>query len=149
MRAPPADSAVKQVLVAPDSFKGTFTARQVARAIGRGLEAAGVRAELCPVADGGEGTMATLVAALGGRVSRAAVRDPLGLLVDAEYGLIEHGRTGSSRAIHRAGGLRGVRVHVICDVNTPFEHAAEVFGPQKGADSATDAGGRGRWESSR
>jgi len=44
------------VLVAPDSFKGTFSAVEVAEAIGRGLRAAGVDADLCPVADGGEGT---------------------------------------------------------------------------------------------
>ena len=48
------------VLVAPDSFKGTFTAAQVARAIGQGLEAAGRPVDLCPVADGGEGTLQAL-----------------------------------------------------------------------------------------
>ena len=48
-------------LVAPDSFKGTLSARQVAEAIGRGLEDAGAMADLCPVADGGEGTMEILV----------------------------------------------------------------------------------------
>ena len=49
------------VLVAPDSFKGTFSAVEVAEAIGRGLRAAGLEADLCPVADGGEGTMETLL----------------------------------------------------------------------------------------
>src|SRR5919206_155946 len=54
------------VLVAPDSFKGTFSAVEVAEAIGRGLTAAGVEPDLCPVADGGEGTMETLLASIGG-----------------------------------------------------------------------------------
>ena len=49
------------VLVAPDSFKGTFSAVEVAEAIGRGLRAAGLECDLCPVADGGEGTMETLL----------------------------------------------------------------------------------------
>ena len=53
------------VLIAPDSFKGTFTAMQVAEAVGRGLNAAGVPADLCPVADGGEGTMTALAHAWG------------------------------------------------------------------------------------
>jgi len=55
------------ILVAPDSFKGTFTAGQVARAIGSGLQAAGRDVDLCPVADGGEGTLAALGETLGAR----------------------------------------------------------------------------------
>ena len=47
--------------VAPDSFKGTLSARQVAEAIGEGRRAgAGRDADLCPAADGGEGTTAVL-----------------------------------------------------------------------------------------
>ncbi|MBM3667546.1 MAG: glycerate kinase, partial [Actinobacteria bacterium] len=53
-------------LACPDSFKGTFTAPQVAEAIGAGLREAGAEAELVPAADGGEGTMDALLAALGG-----------------------------------------------------------------------------------
>ena len=57
----------RPVLVAPDSFKGTFSAPQVAGAIGRGLERAGLMPpDLCPLADGGEGTMEALMLALGG-----------------------------------------------------------------------------------
>ena len=70
---------MRQVLVAPDSFKGTFRAPAVAAAIGRGLERAGFEPpDLCPVADGGEGTMAALLTALGGETAGAAVSDPLG-----------------------------------------------------------------------
>ena len=47
-----------RLLLAPDSFKGTFSAAKVAGAIGRGLERAGLMPpDLCPVADGGEGTL--------------------------------------------------------------------------------------------
>jgi len=42
-----------------------------------------------------------------------------------------------SRAIHDAGGIGGAKLVVLCDVRTPFERAAEVFAPQKGADGAT------------
>jgi glycerate kinase len=81
-------------LVAPDSFKGTFTAAQVAAAIGRGLEAAGEPApDLCPVADGGEGTLAVLLTALGGTTGGATVGGPLGAPVAAGYALVEDGGT--------------------------------------------------------
>jgi glycerate 2-kinase len=73
------------VLVAPDSFKGTFTAAQVAEAIGRGLAERGRPIDLCPVADGGEGTAGALCAALGGERRSAKVHDPLGRPIDAEF----------------------------------------------------------------
>src|ERR671917_621583 len=53
-------------LVAPDSFKGTFTAAEVAAAIARGLREGGQPADELPVADGGEGTLGVLVGARGG-----------------------------------------------------------------------------------
>ncbi len=71
--------AERPVLVAPDSFKGTFRASQVAGAIGRGLERAGLMPpDLCPVADGGEGTLDALLPGLGGEVVAADAHDPLG-----------------------------------------------------------------------
>src|SRR5213079_2694900 len=54
------------VLVAPDKFKGTMTAAEVAAAIAKGLREGGRNAEELPVADGGEGTADALVRALGG-----------------------------------------------------------------------------------
>jgi glycerate 2-kinase len=47
------------------------------------------------------------------------------------------GGVGAIEAIEDGGGLRGARIVCLCDVRTPFERAAEVFGPQKGADRAT------------
>lgn len=75
------------VLVAPDKFKGTFRATEVAAAIGRGLEAAGRPVDLCPVADGGDGTLDALAAGLGAERRSAAVTDPLGRPIEAEFGL--------------------------------------------------------------
>ncbi len=85
----------RPVLVAPDKFKGTFRASEVAAAIGRGLERAGLMPpDLCPVADGGEGTQDALVTALGGEIVAAEVRDPIGRPVRASYALLEDGSTG-------------------------------------------------------
>ena len=79
------------VLVAPDSFKGTFSADEVAAAIAAGLRSAGREADEMPVADGGEGTMDVLVRALGGDVRTATVSDPLGRSIDARYALLPDG----------------------------------------------------------
>jgi glycerate kinase len=84
----------RPVLVAPDSFKGTFRAAEVAGAIGRGLERAGLMPpDLCPLADGGEGTMEALLLALGGEVAGVEVQDPLGRPIQAQFGLVEDGGT--------------------------------------------------------
>jgi glycerate kinase len=185
----------RTALVAPDAFKGTFTAGQVAAAVGRGLEAADRPADLCPVADGGEGTLEVLGPALGAELKRATVHDPLRRPIEAEFGLIARGRgrttaiieaarasglelvapeerdpfgastqgtgeliiaaiaagadtvllgvggsattdggAGAIRAIRAAGGLGRSQLTVLCDVQTPYEDAARVFAPQKGAD---------------
>jgi glycerate kinase len=89
------------VLVAPDSFKGTFAASEVAAAIGRGLRAGGREAVELPIADGGEGTMD----ALGGDVLTATVSDPLGRPVEARFALTGDGRTGVVE-MAEASGLR-------------------------------------------
>jgi glycerate kinase len=78
-------------LVAPDSFKGTFSAREVAAAIAAGLRGAGREARELPVADGGEGTMDVVVHALGGEVRTATVSDPLGRPVEAAFALLPDG----------------------------------------------------------
>ncbi|HWF52950.1 MAG TPA: glycerate kinase [Solirubrobacteraceae bacterium] len=79
------------VLVAPDSFKGTFTAVEVTAAIARGLKAAGRPVDACPVADGGEGTLEALMGALGGDIVPAQVEDPLGRPIEATFALADGG----------------------------------------------------------
>ncbi len=79
-------------LVAPDSFKGTFSAREVAAAIAEGLRAGGREAHEMPVADGGEGTMEAIVSSAGGELRSLRVSDPLGRPVEASFALLEDGR---------------------------------------------------------
>jgi glycerate 2-kinase len=99
-----------RVLAAPDSFKGTISAAQVAGALAWGLRAAGLEAEELPVADGGEGTMEVLVGALGGEVCAARVTDPLGRPVEASFALLPGGRTAVVEAA-QASGLWRVEEH--------------------------------------
>jgi glycerate kinase len=180
-----------RLLVAPDAFKGTLAAAEVADALARGAERAGARADRCPLADGGEGTLDVLLAALGGERVDARAADPLGRPVAAGFALAADGATavvetaaasglglvaprqrdaeaastrgtgellaaavaagarrillgaggsattdggaGAIAALREAGGLRGAALVVLCDVTTPFERAAAVFAPQKGA----------------
>jgi glycerate kinase len=79
-------------LIAPDSFKGTFSARQVAAAVAAGLRDGGRAAVEMPVADGGEGTIDALLSTLPGELRSARVSDPLGRPVDAAFALIDGGR---------------------------------------------------------
>ncbi|HET9310172.1 MAG TPA: glycerate kinase, partial [Actinomycetota bacterium] len=87
-----------RVLVAPDKFRGTLTARQAADAVAAGWRRArpGDDLDLAPMADGGEGTMDTLTAALGGRIERRQVSGPLGDPVDGAFGVAQahDGRVG-------------------------------------------------------
>src|SRR6476646_2972434 len=84
----------RPVLVAADSFKGTFRASEGAAAIGRGLERAGLLPpDLCPVADGGEGTIDALVPGLGGEIVAADTPDPLGRALRGSFALVEGGGT--------------------------------------------------------
>ncbi|MEN3360537.1 MAG: glycerate 2-kinase [Mycobacteriales bacterium] len=179
------------VVVAPDSFKGTFTAPVVSGTIAAGLGDGGRAALPLPIADGGEGTMRVLLASLPGRLVGVRVSGPLGRPVDASFALLADGRAvvetaeaaglalvadadrdawaastrgvgeliaaaaraGATEVLVAVGGSAttdggagavaaldeaGVapRLRVLCDVQVPFEDAARVFGPQKGADPA-------------
>lgn len=79
-----------RIVVAPDSFKESLRATAVCEAIAAGVRDAAPQADvvLCPIADGGEGTVDALVAATGGRIIRTRVRGPLGDPVDAAWGLL-------------------------------------------------------------
>jgi glycerate kinase len=91
---PPIPGIPSTILVAPDSFKGTFGAAEVAAAVGAGLRDGGREVDLCPVADGGEGTLEALVQGLGGEVRSAEVSDPLGRPVVASFGFVADGAVG-------------------------------------------------------
>jgi glycerate kinase len=163
----------------------------------KGFRRAGWEVDLCPAADGGDGTLETLTDALGGELIAVEAHDPLGRkseaafsfasdestaviemakasgisLVDererdaeaaSSYGTGEliceavakgahkiligvggsattDGGEGALRAIEDAGGLHGAHLTVLCDVRTPWEQAAPVYAPQKGASVAAVA----------
>jgi glycerate kinase len=97
-----------RVVVAPDSFGGALDSVAVARAIATGWSRVRSADELltAPMADGGEGTLAAIAAALGDRCERrmAAVHDPLGRPVAAEWLLVDEGH-GAFLEMAAASGL--------------------------------------------
>ena len=93
----------RPVLVAPDSFKGTLSAPQVAEAIGRGLDREGLPADLAPVADGGEGTMDVLLGRAGGERLTVRASDPLGREIDADFALLADRRTALVEVAQASG----------------------------------------------
>lgn len=84
-----------KIIIAPDAFKESLSAPEAARAIETGLRRVLPDATLVrlPVADGGEGTVQTLVEATDGRLVQTTVTGPLGTPVTACYGLLGDGRT--------------------------------------------------------
>jgi glycerate 2-kinase len=120
-------------LVAPDKFKGTFTAPEVAAALAAGLRAAGREAVELPVADGGDGTLDALLSTLPGERRTARVSDALGRPVEASFGLIDEGRTAIVE-MAQASGL----VMIPEDVRDPW--AASTYGTGELIAAAVEAG---------
>ena len=79
-----------KIVIAPDSFKESLAAEEVAEAIAQGvLEVCpDARVDRCPMADGGGGTVAAMVAATGGEFVSADVFGPLGEPIRAQFGLL-------------------------------------------------------------
>lgn len=88
-----------KIVIAPDKFKGSLAAAQVALAMSRGIQdALGNRPpadlDLCPMADGGEGLVDAMLAAVGGHRITHRVTGPLpDMQVNAEYAMLSDGQT--------------------------------------------------------
>jgi glycerate kinase len=82
-----------KILIAPDSFKESLSAEQVAKAIKAGFITHYPNADyhLIPIADGGEGTLDALVSNAQGEIKTSLVQGPLGDNVMARWGLIKQG----------------------------------------------------------
>ena len=80
-----------KILIAPDKFKGSLSARQVAENIAAGLREVlpDAKIDIVPVADGGEGTAEAICEARGGSWLQCKAHDPIGREIDARYAWIE------------------------------------------------------------
>jgi glycerate kinase len=97
-----------KILVAPDKFKGSLGAREVAENIAAGLRdvLSDAKIDIVPMADGGEGTAEVICDALGGSWVNCTVFDPLGRKINARYGWIEKGKLAVMEMSEAAGMRR-------------------------------------------
>lgn len=84
-----------KILIAPDKFRESLSSINVAKAIERGIKKVDKNIEtvLCPIADGGEGTVDALVAATSGRYVICDATGPLGEKISAKYGVLGDNKT--------------------------------------------------------
>ncbi|MBN2054614.1 glycerate kinase [bacterium] len=143
-----------RILVAPAAFKGTLTAAQVAAAMTAGCRAAlpGAVIKSIPLADGGAGTVACLVAAIGGVMHEVVVRGPVGASVSAVFGLSGDGReafveTAAAAGLALLDGRAGNPLATSTYGVGQLVRAALRHGPERLiiglGDSATNDGGAG------
>ncbi|MDP9389417.1 MAG: glycerate kinase [Actinomycetota bacterium] len=114
------------VVAAPDKFRGTASAAEVAGAVARAAAACRWRCDRAPVADGGEGTLAVL----GGSARRTMVRGPLGEAVEAEWRMLtqESVPGGSPTAVVEMAQAAGLELVGGPEWNDPMRASTEGVG---------------------
>jgi glycerate kinase len=97
-----------RILIAPDKFKGTMNAREVAQNIAKGLldVLPDAEIEIVPMADGGEGTAEAICEARGCSWLECKAHDPLGREIDARYGWIDKQKLAVMEMSEAAGMRR-------------------------------------------
>ncbi|MCH7745553.1 MAG: glycerate kinase [Chloroflexi bacterium] len=126
-----------KIVIAPQAFKGSISALEVARAMRDGVYRAVADAEttLVPVADGGDGTLETLVDISAGEIKTSQVTGPLGDNIEAQWGAMGDGNTAVIE-MARTSGLALVPM----DKRNPL--IATTFGLGEAIRHALDAGFR-------
>lgn len=94
-----------KTVIAIDSFKGSLSSLEAGRAAAEGIKRVFPDAvtRVCPLADGGEGTVETLISGMGGTICHLAVTGPLGETVIGKYGVLEDGVTAVVEMADAAG----------------------------------------------
>ena len=129
-----------RICVAPDSFKESLTAVEAAEWIARGVRRAcpSCEIDIVPMADGGEGTVAALVSATGGRIEHAEVTGPLGERLTAAFGLLGRSR-GRTTAVIEMAAASGLEL-VPPELRNPM--LTTTYGTGELIRAALDAGAR-------
>jgi glycerate kinase len=96
-----------RILIAPDKFKGSLSAREVAENIALGLRDILTNADIdiVPMADGGEGTAEVVCQALQGEWMKCNAHDPLGREIECRYAYIDN-RQLAVMEMSEAAGMR-------------------------------------------
>ena len=131
-RADTRHHGLMHLVAAPDKFRGSATAREVAAAIARAAQGAGWTCDAAPVSDGGEGFLDVFA----GRVRTATVRGPLGEPVEAPWRMLDDDRT----AVIEAALASGLVLAGGADGNDPI--AADTTGTGQLIAEAVKSGAR-------
>lgn len=96
------------ILIAPNAFKGSLSAKQASECIESGLRQSKLKftCDQFPIADGGDGTGSLLIEKLGGTIVQVKVHDPLGREIQSSFGLIDNGKT----AVIEMADASGIRL---------------------------------------
>lgn len=117
-----------KLVIAADSFKHCLRSREVVAVLTEGFRRALPEAEIVelPLADGGEGTVEAMVSACGGTVRTLRVCGPLGIPVEAQYGLIDDGKTAVIE-MAAASGIELVPPELRNPLNTTTRGTGELI----------------------
>lgn len=128
-----------RIICAPDSFKESMTAHEAAEAMARGIHRTSPQAQvdLCPIADGGEGTVAAMLAATGGESRSSRLRGPLGEEVSAVWGLLGRQSGEPITAVIEMAAASGL---VLSPPGHRYPMRASTFGTGQMILAALDAG---------
>jgi glycerate kinase len=116
------------ILIAPNAFKNSLDASQVALAIQEGLQLSRLKCttECFPIADGGDGTGSLIIQSCKGEMVSKEVHDPLGRKISSLFGLIEGGKTAVIEMAH-ASGLRLLKKEELDPMQTSSYGTGELI----------------------
>src|SRR2546421_7589426 len=103
-----AEDCVVRIIIAPDKFKGSLNAREVAENIAKGLLdiLPDAKIDIVPMADGGEGTAEVICEAVGGSWLKCNAHDPFGREIDVRYAWIDNQKLAVMEMSEAAGMRR-------------------------------------------
>src|SRR6266446_4921308 len=125
-----------KILIAPDKFKGSLSAREVAQNIAAGLREvlSNAKIDIMPMADGGEGTAEVICDALGGSWLKCKAHDPLGREIDCRYAYIGNKNLAIMEMSEVAGMRRTKSNEKDVDLANTFGVGEMILGaPRRGA----------------
>ena len=143
-----------RILIAPDKFKGTLSAREVGEAIAAGIREVlpDAKIDIVPMADGGEETAEVISEALGASWMKCKAHDPLNREIEARYGWIEKRKLAVMEMSEVSGMRRLKPAELNPEIATTFGVGEMIsWAASQGADqiivglggSATNDGGFG------
>ena len=116
------------ILIAPNAFKNSLDAKQVALAIEEGLKQSRLNCttECFPIADGGDGSGSLIVERCKGETVKQQVNEPFGRKIDSKFGLIDNGKTAVIEMAD-ASGLRLLKKEELDPVRTSSYGTGELI----------------------